>query len=620
MLRVIVVGTEGKPLANQPILLVDQAGKRTLKRSDIVGVTLFDHPGDGNIIARAQGKVPVIRRVTEDRETYVLRLAQGLHIDGRLLIDGNPPGKSLTFSASVFQSGLTDRFYHALGREAYNSDLQPIPLLCDATGSFQIDGLQPGWKVRINLPNGLKMAGKEKDGGRPVYYIETVREDDVITLRTTRRTQLTGRCIDLAGRPLPDVLVELRVATRNRFGKVFPLATVRATRSDSEGRFTLYLDESPMTTRALVVGSRAGMELTHETTLHGPSRQSIADFVFPVSREVQLIVLDELGQPIAGAKVGTSDETFRRTTGSSGRVNIPLIPGRALPLQIAAPGFGFRQVSLDDKTAEELSVRLHRASRTTLHFLWDDGSPMAEQFVALRFRQSPFMDERAFSSPIHRAAYPSIRMDVRNGLFCASTKTDNKGVVVLDDLRPGQSIRIIIPGCAGTTLLDTDRVVPEGDMTKLQFVLSTQRTTRLGVIVYDSLGNPLSDSTVAIGHDPGNLGVAGYTDERGRLEIRDIAFESAYVRAGKVGFGSIARFIESIRHVEGDLEFRLKPAARCRLLVKDADGRLMEKAYVGLPRVHSPGMGPVVTKQGPGTFEIVDLGDEPCIATVYGPG
>ncbi len=619
-LRVLVLGAAGRPLKGQPILLVDQGGQRTWKQSDASGTAFFEHPGTGNVLVRSQGQIPTVRKVTADRESYVLRLAEGLHVDGRLLIDGNPPARSLTFSASIFQSALTSRFYHAICREAYNSDLQHIPLRCDETGQFRINGLRPGWKVRINLPDGLRMARGEKDEGRQVYYIETLRSNASVTLRTRRRTRLSGRCIDIAGRALANALVELRIATRNQFGRVFAPTAWEETHSDAEGRFALYLDESQMMAQVLVAVSWAGMELTHEIALHGPPTQTVPDFVFPASRNVRIVVTDESERPIVGASLGTPDGKLRCSTNASGAAFIPLIANHTLHLQIAVEGYTFRQVSFDDETPTEVAIRMHRASRTRLQFLREDGTAVRDQFVAMRFLESPFKHRLAFSSPVHQSVYQSIRMDTRNGLFCAATNTDQDGNIVLYDIRPGQTLKVVVPGCAGTTLLDTERVIPAGKNNELRFLLSSQAASQLGVLVRDAEGTPIPDATVAVGYASGNLGVAGYTDERGFLEIRDVALHGVHVRVGKVGFRKVTRFIENIRDLDGDLEFRLQPAARCRLVVKEADGRMMKKAHVELPWVHHPGMGPVVLKKGPGTFEIVDIGNEPCHPVIYGPG
>ena len=623
-LGVLIVDAEGQPVRKAPVLLVDRAGRRWWEHTDEEGRASFEHPGTGHLLVRVTANVPVIRRVTEARSTYVLRLAQGLHIDGRLLIDGNPPGKSLIFSASIFESRLEQRFYAAIRRPAHASDLEPIPLQCDATGAFRIDGLQPGWTVRINLPEGLRMMKGEKDSWRRVYHVETIRSNLDLVLRTVRRTRLVGTCRDVDGRPLAGIPVELRIAFRNSAGVARSPQTYATDVTDDEGLYTLWLDKSPTAMRVAsiqVVAIRYGRQLHRDIASTDPKRQVLPDFVFPSTHPLRLQVIGDAAQPIPGASVGTPDGRLIRTTDATGAVTLAIVPGEPLLLHVAARGFAVREAEIVGESEREFTIRLARASRAVFRFQWDDGSPVRGRRFTMSFHGNPFRHPLAFSSPIEAAVFPQRTTSRRGEMHVIIGTTGLDGRVVVDDLRSGASVHVSMLGYGGVgRLLDATRTLAGTDEETITFVVNRNDVAVVGGTVVDERGDPVADAAVLLGEDPNRLGGTAYTDDRGAFVLRDVVFKSAYVRVGKPGFRAVTRFVEDLHESKRALTFRLRPAARCRLRIEDAQGHLLAHTYVALPGVLSPGMGPVVLNKGGGLFEIVDLGDEPCIATVYGPG
>ncbi|HGY92521.1 MAG TPA: carboxypeptidase regulatory-like domain-containing protein [Planctomycetes bacterium] len=619
-LRVRVVDATGQPLEKVPVLLVDGGGHRDWRRTDPAGLAVFDHPETGHLLTRALSQPPVIQKVTREREDYVLRLAGGFHIEGQLLVNGTPPGETLDFSASVFQSGLTDRFFRAIHRATHDSDMEPIPLRCDESGAFRIDGLQAGWAVRINLPKGLRMMQGEKDGGRPTVHIDTVRSGGRLVLRTTRRSLIEGFCLNHASLPLSNIPVHVRVVWKSLSKTTRHLKDYDLLHSDSNGHFAVWMDTHLMH-RILFVASWAGIELTQEAVPSIESTQQILpSFVFPAARKVCIQVVDEGRQPVHRAKVGTTDGTLILTTDATGGVSLPLIPGELLSVHVAAKGFEMRELAIPGVGETNLNVEMKRAHRATLSFHWDDESPVRARLVILTFPTNPFQNDSIFSSPIHAALDRGVRMTRWKGLYVVSGKTDEKGLFTIDDLTPGARIHVELRGAGGGKLLDEERSITGARDEQITFVVDRKLAKTLKGVVLDVHGNPVSDAAILIGQNPNRLARKAYTDGQGRFRIRDVVFETGYIQAVKPGFRKATRLLENLRDPVETLSFRLAPGAHCKLVVEDSEGHLLGGASVDLPYVAFPGAGPVCLKQGDGTFEIVDIGDEPCHPVIYGPG
>ncbi len=623
-LRVLVVDSDDLPVEKAPVLLVDRGGRRQWRVTNRAGATSFEHPGVGHLLVRMTGHVPVIRKIAEERDAYTLRLGKGLHIQGRLLIDGNPPGKPLTFSASVFHTGLEERFYAAIQRPANDSDIEPIPLRCDVTGAFRIDGIQAGWTVRVNLPEGLRMMKGEKDAWRRVYHVETIRSNVVPVLRTVRRTRLVGTCRDLAGAALAGVHVELRISLEGKSGNAGPPTTWGTDVTDEEGHFELWVDDFPAVMKVAgiqVVAIRLGRRLFRDIASTEPRRQVIPDFVFPTTHRVRIHVIGDNDQPIPNASVGTTDGRLVRSTDLMGFVTLPLVPGEPLPLHIAARGYGIQEAEITAEAERTFTIRLRRASRVVFRFQWDDGTAVRDRRFLMSFHGNPFRNPLAFSSAVEAALFHDRENSCRNEEHVIMGMTGQDGEFVVDDLRPGSQAHVYIYGYGGQgCILDAVKTIEGADHEQCVFTMDRSRLATIEGTVVTQDGQPVSDAAIIIGNQPNRLGGRGRTDDRGRFVLRDVVLESAYVRVGKPGFRATTRFVENLRDLKGPLTFRMRRAARCRLVIEDAQKRSLAGVMVRLPSIHSPGMGPVVLNKGWGIFEIVDLGDQPCIATVYGPG
>ena len=618
-IQVHVLRVDGTPLAGQFVLLVeDEGGRRRQGVTDSDGEVCFPHPGSGHLVARFLGSAPVIRNVTPERDIYTLRRKGGLRIDGKLVIEGRPPGMSLTFSASVYQSGLTDRFYHALGREAHNCDIEPIPVRCNPDGEFRITGLQAGWKIRINLPDGLRMMEGDPDQGRRVRYIEMLRDNMHLDLLTERETHVRGRCIDRDGTPLRGVPVQVKVAWKSRrHGNPAPTDYLLL-ETDEQGRFATWLNPNAFS-RVQFVAWWGGLEISQEVDTSERNERSLPDFVFPQVRNLRLHVVDEYGDPIRGAKVGPPDGRVILTTDDSGNLALPLIPTQPLNLHVAAPGFAFETVVIPQSSTPDVNVKLQRATHVIVALRDSRGRPMASRRINLRFTGTPLNRQDAFDSPIYRSAHPRVRFSRRDGVCGMLGKTNAQGEINIDDLAAGQEVVARVFGRGGPLVRVVYEVkgLPEE---RIELVVPPNAAASVFGQVLDTSGTPVPDALILIGESKHGLVQAGFSDERGRFIIDDVVFKPVHVRIGKVGYRSATRFIAAPRKSSRPLRFVLPRSTQCRLLVEDASGNPLREAHVEVPRVYFAGMGPVCLKRGDGVFDIVDLGDDPCPAFVYGPG
>ena len=618
-IHVRIEDVAGVPLTGQSVLLIDEEGQRKQAVTDVDGEAAFPHPGWGHLVSRVLGQTPIIRDVTPDKDSYTLRPKTGLHIQGRLLIDGNPPGKSLTFSASVFQSGLTDRFYHALGREAYNSDLEPIPVQCDPDGEFSIEGLQVGWMIRINLPSGLRMMEGDPDQGRRVRYIDLLREDVALELLTRRETHVRGRCVDRDGTPLRDVPVQVKVAWNSLRHRNTAPTNYQLLRTDGRGQFTIWLDPSSFY-KVQFIATWGGLEILKEFDTSERGERSLSDFIFPRARDLRLQVVDEDGNPVGGTKVGSPDGRFLLTADTRGNLVLPLIPTQTLDLHVAAPGFAFQTVAIPQLSSASVQViKLQRTTHLLIALKDHRGRPAPSREVNLRFAGMPLRQQEAFESSIYRSAYPELRFTRRRDAFGILGKTNDRGEMHIYDIAPGSEILARVFGRGGP-LINTRYVVKGLSEERVDLVLPEDAAASISGQVMDVDGHPISDALILMGESEDRLVQVGFSDDEGRFLTRDVVFQPLHVRVAKVGYRSDARFVATPRERRKTLRFLLRPSTRCRILVKDGKGNLLQKSHVEVPRVFFAGMGPVCMKRGDGVFDIIDLGDDPCPAFVYGPG
>ncbi len=618
LIHVRVEDVAGVPLTGRSVLLIDEGGRRKQGVTDVEGEVAFPHPGSGRLVAHFLGCAPVVRRVAPDRDTYTLRRSSGLRIEGKLLIDGRPPGRSLAFSASVYQSGLTNRFYHAIGREAHDSDLEPIPIRCDPDGEFDITGLRAGWKIRINLPDGLRMRAGDPDQGRRVRYIEVLREDIHLDLFTERDMRVYGRCVDRDGVPLRGVPIQVRVSRKSRHHGDTPLRDYRRLETDEGGRFATWLKPNSFS-RIQFVAWWGGVEISKDIGTFGSRERSLPDFVFPRVRELRLQVVDEHGEPVGGATVGTADGRFIRTVDGNGDITLPLIPTQPLNLHIAAPGFAFETIVITRPSPAGIEVQLQRASHVVIAVKDSRGQPIASRKVNLRFAEIPLSRRGAFDSPIYRKAHPGLWFSRRDRVYGIIGTTNDQGELVIGDLKAGLEVVARIFGRGGP-LVSVVHEVKGLLEERIDLTIPADAATAIVGRIVSASGRPVPDALVLIGDSERRLIQAGFSDDEGRFFIDDVVFRPLHVQIGKIGYRSASRFIPDPRERQDPIRFVLQQSTQCRLLVKEADGRMMKKAHVELPWVHHPGMGPVVLKKGPGTFEIVDIGNEPCHPVIYGPG
>ncbi len=616
----VVLDQHDTPLESASVVLVRSDGKREERETDVAGRVGFAHPGQGYLVARAHGHVPIIRSVLPDQRVYALRYDTGIRIEGKLLIDDAPPGHPLELSATIENSGFISRYHRTLASSPSETVPLPIRIRTDETGAYRVEGLDTGWKVVFTLPAGLRMSSDDPDKGRTVRHTGPLRGDLTLDLRTTRRTKLTGRCVDLSGNVLPGVPIELRISLKHASGRISKPTVWGSSATGTDGRFMLYLDVPPGAERIRVVARRLGMELSQAIPLDGPKKQELSDFVFPVSRDICVRIIDEGSRPIVGAIVGTPDALLLQASDTNGQVRFPMVSGGRLALHVAAKGFRFLKTLVESDSPHFQTVRMRRANLTVFSLEHADGTPAGGQGMRIAFHAPPFRNRDALCSPVMQALWPDLSFWEARGEHCIAGPTDSSGKLEVYDIVPNRIARITVQGFEGVVLASSTTRVSGLDGQRIRVTVGPDRAVTVRGQVIDGEGRALRDAVVILGQSRSSGGNIRYTDEDGFFQYDAVAFEGAYIRVGKVGFRKVTRFIENIRDLDGALEFRLQPAARCRLVVKEADGRMMKKAHVELPWVHDPGMGPVVLKKGPGTFEIVDIGNEPCHPVIYGPG
>lgn len=162
--------------------------------------------------------------------------------------------------------------------------------------------------------------------------------------KPAKAAKATGRVVDEKGRALANVLVSARFEPLSPSnGRGMQSGPVDSSAADGTFKIRLY----PNGKYAVVVGgvSQSSTEKKFETG--SGTEHALGDFVVrPANANAEGIVVDEKGDPVAGAEVTPSSvhkyawRANQTTTDGSGKFKLPhLLPDESFSLYVSAPGF-----------------------------------------------------------------------------------------------------------------------------------------------------------------------------------------------------------------------------------------------------------------------------------------
>lgn len=313
----------GKPAAGSLVRVLDARGEagQQAATADAQGAWRVEglQPGALRVIVQVPSGATVQRTVELDEETLAatLDLVLGTStVRGRVLRgDGQPvTGAWVTLEAA---DGDGDAMGRMRAQKTTATD-----------GSFAADGLEAGrYLLRVNSGEHAQHLGEP-------FLLAEGATHDAGDIRLAPGVSLSGRVTDDTGKPVEDATVSLRDA-RGRTVFSFSMAT-----TGSDGRYDVHgLEAGPYTVRF----EARGLAPDERPVTLGAQGGSL-DGVLSRGGTLQVLVEDDAGRPVAGARVSLVDargqpvtrslslvtifEGDRSVTDASGRATLPdLAPG-----------------------------------------------------------------------------------------------------------------------------------------------------------------------------------------------------------------------------------------------------------------------------------------------------
>ncbi len=448
-----------------------------------------------------------------------LRLEAGWRVSGRIVDGGGAAlaGVRILTSTHDLRGG---------GRAAAESELSWRNLLrgewaSASDGRFEIRGLAP---IAHNLAFELEGFGvAERRVTGPDW-------NEVIVL--ARAVELAFELRDASGAPLAgDIAVQCE-------------SGARAERSSADGKLTLFVDSTSC--RGLVRARASGCATQWLALELGPGQRSSRTLIFEPERRVALRVVDQRGEPVAGANVVALGLLSRLpgepippevrdallgiasvNAASDGRALLRGLPHESVGIEVSAPGFA--KARLDGPPgASELQVVLERVELT---------APRLE--LSAR--------ELRTGASVARCVVTA-RSEGASGLVSLVERFDGESALEL----PHTGLWTLYAHAPGFT--PSIRRWREGEPQRIEFELAPERS--VSVIVRDLRGAPVHPARLIV------------SDEHG-------APLSSFISATYW-----ANYIELPEH--GELVVRGLPATRVRLAVRSAHLDGLEPVLVDL--------------------------------------
>ncbi|HEY2090970.1 MAG TPA: carboxypeptidase regulatory-like domain-containing protein [Thermoanaerobaculia bacterium] len=283
-----VTYTDGKPITAPVSVTMDAHGMPVTEQTDDSGAFIFHGAPKGKVSLRAHvalatrfGGPP--KEITAPATNVVLTIPRGGHISGHV-VDASSGAPITDFDVAA-QRAMIAPF---AGSNAVHAD----------DGAFTINDVMPG---RVEVV--ASADGYERGSASGIDVAEGQSIDNV-ELRLDRAARVKGRVTSTDGGPLAGAVVALADRGLQRGGMS------RADRATTDGDGLYELSSVPPGDRNFSF-SKDGFVSVTKSVATAAGKESSLDATLDTGREVTGRVIDESGQPVAGADVRAEGESVR---------------------------------------------------------------------------------------------------------------------------------------------------------------------------------------------------------------------------------------------------------------------------------------------------------------------
>jgi protocatechuate 3,4-dioxygenase beta subunit len=370
----------------------------------------------------------------------------------------------------------------------------PAGAITDGDGRFELDDVDPGTFELTTEAEGFVTHHLAHQ------VVEPGRDLEGVTITLERGASVLGRVTDASGAPMPEATVWIWPEDASGSRVASPVSA----RSGSDGRYRL--EGIAEGTQQLQARHEDFAEIEREVSVE--SGENRFDLAFEESTTISGRVVDERGEPIAGARI-----SWMRITrlpggnwsgnGGAGTVSDPagsftlrgLAPG-SYQIQADAEGYGAgppEELEVGSSGLEGVEIRL--ASGSTIVGRIYGLEPAEYRKVRIRAHREDGIGYSSFIGIVSEEGDYRID-DVAPGTYGVNAEVEDAGLTVRDSVEVLPSLRAVLD---------------------LQFETGV---TVIGRVLVD--GAPLSNGRVQI-ESVGDIGSAGApTDAAGGFEIRGL--------------------------------------------------------------------------------------------------
>jgi len=491
--RVWVVDDHGGPVDG--IAVVALAAGEAVAQAIVESGVLAPMPASTDeLLLAARGALP--RRLPwppgRDRIVFAERAIVGGHC-------AMPPGRRSAVQLrhdrrGAWSLGLGPAALAAMAELGHTPDATTVPL--DATSRFRIVGLEATWSGSLVLEPGWSLRsprGRARLGaGRELLLVMPMHE---IAIEAFAPIRVHGSLLGVHS-PIADVVVGVR-----RQAPYGP--TWFGARSDEDGNFDVAISR-PLGQSAesvdLVVRARSGDIALQRTFVVHPAADDVAVGAIDLGAPMRLLVHDERGQPIAGARLRVAGPLHTFDAGVAdvhGIVDIPFVPADATHVLVAARGHRSHRASME---AAMHPLVLASGSGIDLEVVLRNGAAVARGALHVDI------------SEVTNGAAPGASPTTRSGIELPAT-----GHLELADLPPGALLRLRIHDALGSLVAEREVVAPtRGRIDRLEVMVDATPYTCRGRVV-TSTGRGVQMAAVVVRRGPHRCWIE--TDADGVFEV-----------------------------------------------------------------------------------------------------
>jgi hypothetical protein len=278
---------------------------------------------------------------------------------------------------------------------------------------------------------------------------------------------LSGRVVDGAGKPVPGAGVNVVIGDRRT-------TTARGFVADDRGRFRAMLrlyEAAPTAEFARIEIVPPGAAVFASPRVHEldvkpgfTQDRDVGDLAFGAFRRLTLVVVDDAGKPVAGARLCADEQSpiAKSRTDESGRAEL-LLPETDAALILAAVGFERGRIVVPAGAASPFTVTLARGALIEVSVRTPEGNPAPG--LVVRFDGPPgflrFVD--VLGEDVYARITAGVDAGVGGRIPWAAFRTDESGLVRLGDLEPGSVVRTTVSDGFGTFELTAETTVGPGE-------------------------------------------------------------------------------------------------------------------------------------------------------------